>query len=315
MNKSEFLYELRNRIRSLPTDEAERAIAYFEEIINDRIDEGMTEEAAVISLGSIESIAAELSAEHPADEPGGYGEDEVREIVVEDTNCAVILRTEPGTQVLIDYTENEKKHYKISLVDGRLIVRGIAEVGIFNIIRLWPGMMQTELVVTVPQEFVGAITLRTRNANITAADAVIDGDLTMKTTNATITATELSVKGSLALQTSNGRVNIENVDATSIHTKTTNGRIEVAHVNVSSVLTLETSNASVAVHDVEAAESIFLRTTNGKISGDLRGDLRDYSVRSRTSNGRNSLPTELPGGQKLLEAYTSNAAIDIKFGR
>jgi len=62
MNKSEFINKLRQEIRNLPYDEVEKTIAYYEEIISDRMEDGSSEEEAVSSLGTPEAIARDLLA-------------------------------------------------------------------------------------------------------------------------------------------------------------------------------------------------------------------------------------------------------------
>ena len=66
MNKAEFLSALRRRLYSLPPEEAERFIAYYSEMIDDRMEDGMTEEQAVASLEDLETIAAKILSESSA---------------------------------------------------------------------------------------------------------------------------------------------------------------------------------------------------------------------------------------------------------
>ncbi|MBQ4562652.1 MAG: DUF1700 domain-containing protein [Clostridia bacterium] len=63
MDKKTFLNELRNRLSFLPKDELERTIAYYSEMISDRIDTGMSEAQAVAAVGSIDEIVESVRAE------------------------------------------------------------------------------------------------------------------------------------------------------------------------------------------------------------------------------------------------------------
>ena len=47
MNKQEYLSAIRVRIPKMPTEDMERFIAYYSEMIDDRMEDGMTEEEAV----------------------------------------------------------------------------------------------------------------------------------------------------------------------------------------------------------------------------------------------------------------------------
>lgn len=63
MDKKSFLNELRNRLSFLPKDELERTIAYYNEMISDRIDTGMNEAEAVAAVGCIDEIVESVRTE------------------------------------------------------------------------------------------------------------------------------------------------------------------------------------------------------------------------------------------------------------
>ena len=52
MNKQEYLSAIRVRIPKMPTEDMERFIAYYSEMIDDRMEDGMTEEEAVAMMES-----------------------------------------------------------------------------------------------------------------------------------------------------------------------------------------------------------------------------------------------------------------------
>ena len=56
MNKKEFLEALSASLKDVKKEEREETLAYYEEIIADRCDGGMSEKEAVSSLGSIDDI-------------------------------------------------------------------------------------------------------------------------------------------------------------------------------------------------------------------------------------------------------------------
>ena len=60
MRKTEFLERLRAALNALPEEEAKKTIAYYAEMIDDRIEDGMSEEEAVAGLGEPEAVAREI---------------------------------------------------------------------------------------------------------------------------------------------------------------------------------------------------------------------------------------------------------------
>ena len=65
MNKFEFLTQLRAKLWSIPQEDAQRSVEYYREMIEDRMEEGLTEEEAVAAVGDLEEIVKTILAETP----------------------------------------------------------------------------------------------------------------------------------------------------------------------------------------------------------------------------------------------------------
>ena len=50
MNKNEYLFELRKGLAGLPAEDIKKSVAYYREMIDDRIEDGMSESMAVASM-------------------------------------------------------------------------------------------------------------------------------------------------------------------------------------------------------------------------------------------------------------------------
>ena len=59
MTKNAYLSELADRLRQLPQSEIDKSIAYYSEIIDDRMEEGCSEEEAVNGLEAPVTAASE----------------------------------------------------------------------------------------------------------------------------------------------------------------------------------------------------------------------------------------------------------------
>lgn len=65
MNKLEFLYELEERLKGLPDEDRKKSLEYYFEIIDDRMDEGLSEEEAVAACGNVDEIAEQIIMDTP----------------------------------------------------------------------------------------------------------------------------------------------------------------------------------------------------------------------------------------------------------
>lgn len=65
MTKAEFTAALRTRLIGLPEDDIQKAIDYYSEAVDDCIEDGMSEDEAVASLGSPDDIAEQIMLDAP----------------------------------------------------------------------------------------------------------------------------------------------------------------------------------------------------------------------------------------------------------
>ena len=65
MDKQTFIAELRARLSGLPQQELEDRLSFYCEMIDDRIEDGNSEEDAISNIGSVETIAAEIISDIP----------------------------------------------------------------------------------------------------------------------------------------------------------------------------------------------------------------------------------------------------------
>ena len=65
MNKAEFTQQLTNSLAGLSQYDISRSVDYYTEMIDDRVEDGMSEEDAVAALGSIDEIRSKILEEVP----------------------------------------------------------------------------------------------------------------------------------------------------------------------------------------------------------------------------------------------------------
>lgn len=63
MTKLEFIYELSEKLSELPKADVRERLNFYIEMIEDRVEEGISEEDAVAAVGSVDEIAAQIKAE------------------------------------------------------------------------------------------------------------------------------------------------------------------------------------------------------------------------------------------------------------
>ena len=65
MNKAEFLDTLQKKLFQLPEEEIEKSRNFYGEAIDDRVEDGMTEEEAVAAIGDINNVVEQILLDMP----------------------------------------------------------------------------------------------------------------------------------------------------------------------------------------------------------------------------------------------------------
>ena len=65
MNKEKFLNELRGKLHGLSQGDIDERIAFYNEMINDRMEDGLSEEEAIAEIGTVDSVFEQVMSEIP----------------------------------------------------------------------------------------------------------------------------------------------------------------------------------------------------------------------------------------------------------
>ena len=65
MTKNEFLAELKDSLSGLPEEDVKERLEFFGEMIDDSMDEGLSEEQAVAKIGSVDSVVSQILEDTP----------------------------------------------------------------------------------------------------------------------------------------------------------------------------------------------------------------------------------------------------------
>lgn len=65
MTKNDFTLELANKLPNISQEEIDERLSFYTEMIDDRMEEGLSEEEAVAAIGSIDEFASQVLADIP----------------------------------------------------------------------------------------------------------------------------------------------------------------------------------------------------------------------------------------------------------
>lgn len=242
MNKNEFLRALEKGIAGLTEEERRRTLDFFSEMVDERLEEGMSEEEAVASIGSVDEIIENVLAEVPAAPVSDKGSSEMRRIITEnfssvsinDINRDVNIHTVPEKNCCVEYKEIPGLDTEIKVQNGCLRIETKDNRRWFERLKInFSGKGKLNLY--LPAGKYTEVKAHTVNGDVRFG-AVQANTVRATTVNGDISLSNVGCD-ELHISTTNGDVKLEG-DARELHISTVNGDIKgklrtgkVFHVN------------------------------------------------------------------------------------
>ena len=365
MTKERFLGQLEYALGFLKDEEREATLTFYAEMIEDRVEEGMSEDEAVEQMEKADVIAQRLKklqdgvsapeqatqseqAQPAPEQPEKKGQtDETRRsfddgweqkqytapasslnsIALFTDNLPLKLSKASGEDVVLTYFTSAYDPYTVEVKEGALrlthpgfsfqkdIIGGISDL-FNNLAQLFSGDKGAFhngafIDLAVPNSFAGKIELNGSNGRVRVEGVALHAGLTVRTTNGRIIVSDVACDFA-DLQTSNACVSVDALKTRAdIRLTSTNGRLEARSAVAFGRVELQTSNGAINVEDI-STDHMRLKTSNGSVSGTIKGRIEDYAITSSTCNGHNNLPTGTQGA-KSLEVSTNNGSIRVHF--
>ncbi|MBO4378214.1 MAG: DUF4097 family beta strand repeat protein [Clostridia bacterium] len=316
MTREQFLNELKAALAAMETEEKEAVLAYYAEMIDDRIEAGMSEEAAVMAMEPVREIAARVLEE------AGIEEQPAREQAAADSDAKEIVRAAADVRELIvraeckkitivsGDTEEVKLRYNIGSNDIFELHDNDGVISLEHKIRPFSSFineqktgtegMTLDSILSSAAKFLGNLGERIVQVGSNFLSEGFDNDIE-------ITLPQTFV-GRLHAGTSNARITVEDVNFSQpLVLTTSNSRITLDEVKCLGGLTATTSNARITLNDVHAA-SLHLTTSNGGVN--LEDVIAVAEIEAATRNGAIDVNDTECGG--MLRLSTSNAHVELE---
>jgi hypothetical protein len=348
MGKKEYLRRLGSLLRNLPAEERSRLLEYYAEILDDKIESGVSEYEATEQLGSVYALANKILGENPNRRRVPAWKVTA---IVASTVLAVSLVCWAGYSALSARGSGAQPKtgswnftpWAASGTDAAVEQKTYtASAGSLKTVTLSAENKEVDLIpvnseqitVNYPKHAYDQYEFSSRNGVFSMINhtevfggswgfhtdddkikvqipAQYMGDITVSTSNGDISASGFAKLGTFDCETENSGISISDLSAQQVKLHTQNAAIALKGVTAQQSLTADTQNAVIALDGI-AGPDLSLRTDNAMVKGVIRGAEEDYSVDARTDNAVCNL-TNRSGGSKKLSVYTTNGLINIRF--
>lgn len=336
MTKQVFLNALRGELSGLSEEDIERSLTYFSEAIDDRIEDGMTEEDAVAEMGTVKNAAAgvfaDVQREAKRSEPRTYqpGNESVRvtdafkHIRIEDSECDIDLLPSADGGCCVEYIDCGSIRHECCVENETLMIRSFDERRWFEKL----GMRNHKMRVAVYMPATGYETLfiTTASGDINIAEGFAFLNAEIKTASGDI---ELSVyaEDSLSMHSASGDIAASVQGPGSVKANSMSGDVQIIGKTGEGDVSAESKSGDIKIKsvscgtftahtlsgDADIAEVDCLAANIKSVSGDVSakqlisiGELNAESV-----SGDVTL-THCDGANMLLKTVSGDIAAQLE---
>ena len=255
-----------------------------------------------------------------------FASDVNRALDIDIHNCDLIVATAddlPDNSIVVDVFESDDYKYEFTTVDNTLCVtdsQAAPEQHTLNIFCFTINLGAKEkapvytglvMVVYLPDDFGGEISLKTTNGDIRVGGLSLDENLILETNDGIIELSD-SDAYSISALTSSGRIAFDRLSAIDIEVETSDAGITLSDLTIKR-LTANTSNGPIDFSGL-LGEKFEFETSDGNISGSIDSQESLFSIVTEADGGSCSPKSnENDRAQYQLTAKTSDGDINIRF--
>jgi len=253
-------------------------------------------------------------------------------IYIDDKDTKIFVDSTSEDNVIVKYIDRKREYYSVEESDVLKIKKIISLKWYHYLFRF---NLKARMEIYLPKNYSGKMEIKTSNGNV-SINSITAENLEVITSNGKIAVENLSVENEFKFRSSNGKVCAENVKGKSFEIQTSNGKIVAVNADFQDSFKCRTSNGKIIAEAIRSNEidlkssngkvfldrtvigsSMKVKTSNGSITGTILGKREDFTIESKTSNGKNNLPENISHtmqkGDKKLNIETSNGSIYIIF--
>lgn len=312
MNKQEFLGQLQKRISGLPQKDIDERLEFYREMVDEQMEDGLSEEDAVSNIGTVEEVAEQIIADIPLgklvtvkSETNTYEINEAFDRIELNTETADILLTASADNTCrVECYEQENMKHSVDVEDGMLTINTRDDRKWYDYIGI--NLQPIQLTVYLPKSAYESIKIKESTGDIKLENITV-GTMELSDSTGDIEVSEVTCKGKIKINVSTGEVRVMNVTCQNFASSGSTGNLSLMNVNASDKLSIERSTGDVRFDNSDPTD-FFVKTSTGDVTGSL---LSEKVFITNTSTGRVAVPKTMTGGTCEIITSTGDITIEI----
>lgn len=278
MRKEEFLTALRAGLTGLSPEGVEKLVEFCSEMIDDRIEDGLTEEEAVAAAGSLDELIQQAKTELLPVKTANFTEkstfgDTLRTYTAESSICGIIancdytadfklLPSENGT-CRVECMESEKICYSVTTENNVLHIECADRRTLFSRYKFSKAQRHATVRVYLPQG-----TYKSLEVETTSGDIAIPAGYAFDTASLQSTSGDIACCaecGALSAQAASGDITLKDTSCGTLALGTASGAVTLLNIKNESGGSIETASGKAQITNYKG-DALEIGTASGKVS-------------------------------------------------
>lgn len=278
MRKEEFLTALRAGLTGLSPEGVEKLVEFCSEMIDDRMEDGLTEEEAVAAAGSLDELIQQAKTELLPVKTANFTEkstfgDTLRTYTAESSICGIIancdytadfklLPSENGT-CRVECMESEKICYSVTTENNVLHIECADRRTLFSRYKFSKAQRHATVRVYLPQG-----TYKSLEVETTSGDIAIPAGYAFDTASLQSTSGDIACCaecGALSAQAASGDITLKDTSCGTLSLGTASGAVTLLNIKNESGGSIETASGKAQITNYKG-DALEIGTASGKVS-------------------------------------------------
>lgn len=278
MRKEEFLTALRAGLTGLLPEGVEKLVEFCSEMIDDRMEDGLTEEEAVAAAGSLDELIQQAKTELLPVKTANFTEkstfgDTLRIYTAESSICGIIancdytadfklLPSENGT-CRVECMESEKICYSVTTENNVLHIECADRRTLFSRYKFSKAQRHATVRVYLPQG-----TYKSLEVETTSGDIAVPAGYTFDTASLHSASGDIACCaecGALSAQAASGDITLKDTSCGTLALGTASGAVTLLNIKNESGGSIETASGKAQITNYKG-DALEIGTASGKVS-------------------------------------------------
>ena len=338
MRKEEFLTALRANLTGLSPEGVEKLVEFCSEMIDDRMEDGLTEEEAVAAAGPLDELVKQAKTELLPVKTANFTEkttfgDTLRTYTAESSICGVaadcgsadfILLPSENNTCRVECAENETVHYVVTTENSVLHIRRADSRTVFSFFKFYRALRSEPVRVYLPQDAYKSLEVK-----VTSGDIAVPAGYTFDTASLHSASGDIACCaecGALSGQAASGDITLKDTSCGTLALGTASGAVTLLNIKNESGGSIETASGKVSLENAECA-ALHINTASGGVdlTHTVSADVMEIGTASGSIHFENcdaaSLSLDSMSGSmvgtlntgKAFRAQSRSSKVDVPF--